>query len=118
MAFSSLTSFVEDGPSRVDYRIYNGSASPIDSVVVVVVDPGSTEPASADNQVGCAMEMVIGTVGGGQTIEDSFYVKLSCEPGFVELPYLATLLWSDADDNHWSACGTDLQRCISRARTC
>lgn len=116
IAFSSIADPREDFVA-VKYRVHNGSDSVIDGVVVVVADPGEPE-CSPDDQMGCAMELVLGTVAPGDTVEDVIDVQLDVEPTFVELPYLATLLWTDVDDNHWSACGPELRRRTSRARTC
>ncbi len=119
VAFTSMADSVDGTAAwNISYRIANGSPSPIDGVVVAVPDPGLDSDASADDQRGCAIEMVVGVVGPGQVVEDDLQVELAYEPHFVELPYVATLIWTDADDNHWAACGTDLRRRTSRARTC
>lgn len=116
VAFSSMVHSTEQG-FQLKYRIHNGTDSLIDGVVVAVADPGMPD-CSPDHQTDCALELVIGTVGPGETIEDTVGVQFTVEPVFVETPYMATLLWTDVDDNHWAACGTELRRRMLRARTC
>jgi len=118
ISFTSLAQHVSGETWKIEYRVANNSPSAIDSAVVVVPDYGRDPRASADAQSGCAVEMVVGPVGPGQIIEDTLQTDLQYEPSFGELPYTATLLWSDANGNHWAACGSELRRRLSRARTC
>ena len=118
VGFTSIVDRDESGQSTIEYRIHNGSPSTIDSVVLVVPDYVAHPDASPDNQHGCAIELVIGPVAANQTIEGSVEFFMHWEPVFSELQYAGHLIWSDNRENHWSACGSRLQRRWLRARTC
>lgn len=117
VSFTSMIQQVDSGTWTLHYRIENRSSAALDGVVVVVADPGA-EDCRPEDQVGCAMELVIGVVGAGQLIEGDIEVHLTAEPAFVELPYLGFLIWTDIEDNHWMVSGAHLTRRAHRARTC
>lgn len=117
VSFTSMAEELADDSWVIHYRIENRSDSALDGVVVVVADPGAEECRPGD-QVGCAIEAVVGVVGPGQVIEGTDPMLLSEEPAFVELPYRGSLIWTDIDDNHWMVNGSTLTRRLSRARTC
>lgn len=118
VSFQSLPENTSGPRWRFEYTITNRSAGSIDSVVVVVPDAGRFDEVPADLQQGCAIAVVVGHVPRSETVRGSFDVDLEPTFGFSSLPYLATLLWSDHDGNHWSVCGPDLHRRPWRARTC
>lgn len=116
--FRSLVHPEGDGCHRISYRIHNGSGSAIGTVVMAVVDPSRPE-ADPDAQVDCALELVMGPVGAGETVEgDCDMLQLLETPAFEALGSLATLLWTDRDDNHWATSGADLRRRLYPARSC
>lgn len=114
--FRAMAARADNDEWAIDYRIHNGSGAAIDGVVLAVVDPW--QDADPDNQSGCVLELVIGPVGAGETIDDKTRVGFSGDPPFSLLPYLGTLLWTDVDGNHWATSGSDLRWRNARARTC
>jgi hypothetical protein len=89
----------------------------IDYVVLAVADSG-VEGSDPDTQHGLALDLVLGPVGAGQTIEGEHPLTLREFPPFVGIPYAGHLLWTDIDGNSWTACGSSLRRRPSPARTC
>ena len=117
VSFTSMMGQADDGTWILRYRIENRSDAALDGVVVVVADPGADDCRPGD-QVGCAIELVLGVVGPGQLTEGDIEAYLTAEPPFVQLPYLGSLIWTDVEDNHWMLNGATLTRRTDRARTC
>lgn len=119
VSFQSSPDHISDSRWQFDYTIINRSKGPIDSVVIVVPERGRYDEVSVDLQLGCAIDLVVGHVPQSETVSGSFKVDLSSASfGFSSLPYLATLLWTDEENENWSVCGPDLHRRLRRARTC
>ncbi len=68
--------------------------------MVVIDDPGSED--RAEEQMGTAAEIIIGTVAAGEAIERrADHVHFSREPYFGELTRLAVIFFTDRRDNNW-----------------
>lgn len=107
-----------EGTWAAPYEIHNGSDYPIKSVMLVIDDPGREgDPA---DQMGTAMELVVGNIAAGATesgrIDD--HLHFSREPVFAELPYLATLLFVDHWDNYWAVTPSGLRHRRYPPRVC
>lgn len=114
----SLSSVVipDEQGSRVQYRIKNGSAYPIGTVVLVVDDPATSgDPVS---QVGTTMEIVFPTIGPGDVEEGEAVVHLSHEPAFALLTRMTYLLFTDVWGQHWATNGSRTWRKPAPARVC
>jgi hypothetical protein len=106
-----------EGIWEVPYEVHNGSDYPIESAVLVINDPG--QDGKPEDQMGTALEVVVGTIPSGKTHEDRFGpIKFEREPIFGELPYLATLLFTDHWGNHWASTGTRLMHRRYPPRVC
>jgi hypothetical protein len=95
-------SYEKDAKWHVEFSLQNGGEYPIDNVVVVITDPGSEEPRPED-QVGTALEQVIGTVLSKETLQAGpEIVHFTREPVFGEYTNLASVLFTDAWNQHWA----------------
>jgi hypothetical protein len=97
----AIPSQTPDGKWEAPYEIHNGSDYPIHDVVLVINDPGQEgDPA---DQMGTAVELVVGTIGAGAAAEGRIdHMHFTRDPVFGELPYLATLLFRDESGNYWA----------------
>lgn len=108
----------EGEPFVLNYRIHNGSAFPVSDVVVVVADPYSTD-CDSENQVGNAAELIIGSVGSGETIEDQFQLRFPDDDiVFSHLTRLGGVIWSDHEDQFFFANGAEIRRKPHPPRLC
>jgi hypothetical protein len=105
--------YEKDGQWYVDFSLQNGGEYPIDDVVIVITDPGS-EGQRPEDQIGTALESVIGTVLSKETIERTGeVVHFTREPVFGEDINLASVLLTDPWNQHWAK--TPLGGLIRRA---
>lgn len=87
-------------------------------MVLVVADLAAPECDPA-NQLGTALELIVGTVGVDETIEDQHEVRFRDDaPVFSDFTRLGGLLWTDADGAHWFASGADVRRTPLPPRLC
>jgi hypothetical protein len=94
--------YEKDGKWYVEYSLQNGGEYPIENVVVIIADPGSEEQRPED-QVGTALEDVIGTVLSKETLTPRpQMVHFAQEPVFGETINLASVLFTDAWNQHWA----------------
>lgn len=111
---------VEDSAdeAKVIYRIHNGSSAPITDAIVVVADPGNPE-CDPENQVGNTIEVIVGSVGVDETIEDSHSLKFRSDgPVYSDLTRLGGLIWTDQQGNHWYSSGATVRRKNLPPRLC
>ena len=100
------------------YRIHNGSSAPITDAIVVVADPGNPE-CDPENQVGNTIEVIVGSVGVDETIEDSHSLKFRSDgPVYSDLTRLGGLIWTDQQGNHWYSSGATVRRKNLPPRLC
>jgi hypothetical protein len=107
-----------DGRWEVPYTIHNGTDYPINTVLLAIKDPG--QEGQVEDQIGTALELVIGNMASGETVEGRLtdHVHFSREPAFAELTYLAAVLFTDHWGNNWAATGRELVRKKHPARVC
>lgn len=116
--FRAVLDSSEDSEFIVRYRIHNGSSSPIEDVMLVVADPGAPQCDPA-NQVGTALELIVGAVGVDETIEDEHVVSFRHDsPVFAEHTRLGGLIWTDHDGAHWFSSGAQVRRNPYPPRLC
>lgn len=98
------------------YTVHNGGQFPIDDVVVVVSDPG--RDGDPQDQTGTALEVVIGSIMPGQTVQDEIEVPFSREPAFAEMTRLTGVLFTDTWKQNWYKAPGYLVRRATPACTC
>jgi len=105
-----------DGGWEVEYTIHNGGDYPINTVLLAVNDPG--QEGLPEEQMGTAVEVVIGNLNSGETSQGRTHVHFSAEPMFAEMTYMAAVLFSDHWGNHWATKGGEVIRRQYPARVC
>jgi hypothetical protein len=108
-----------EGDWEIPFDIHNGSDYPIENVMVIIKDPGLEGDPS--DQMGTAVELVIGTVAAGAHDTghiDKDWLRFTRDPAFGELGYLATLLFTDHWGNYWAVTATKLVQKEYPARSC
>jgi hypothetical protein len=98
-----------EGNWKIPFDIHNGSDYPIENVMVVIKDPGLE--GDPTDQMGTAIELVIGTVAAGAHdtgLIDKNWLRFTRDPAFGELGYLSTLLFTDHWGNHWAVTAAKL----------
>lgn len=98
------------------YTVYNGGRFPIDDVVLVVSDPG--REGDPQDQTGTVIEVVIGSIMPGQTVQDEIEVPFTREPAFAERTRLTGVLFTDTWKQSWYKAPGYLIKRNSPARTC
>lgn len=98
------------------YTVHNGGQFPIDDVVLVVSDPG--REGNPQDQTGTAIEVVIGSIMPGQTVQDEIEVPFTREPAFAEMTRLTGVLFTDTWKQSWYKAPGCLVKRTSPARTC
>lgn len=94
-----------EGVTAAKVEVVNSGPFPIHGVVLII---------EADEY---PMEVVIGTLLPGRSVEDTYLVDRS-EPAFAELTSGAQVRFTDTYGKHWSRTPDDLQREDSPARIC
>ncbi|TFV65789.1 UNVERIFIED_ORG: hypothetical protein E4P37_08640 [Bacillus sp. AZ43] len=113
-----MSSLVEerDGVFFIKYTLVNGGDYPIDNVVLVVAD--LVADCVPQEQRGCALELVVGTMYQKQVIEDEAAVRLRGAPAFAEITALGSILFTDSWGQSWWRGPGQLQLRDVPARVC
>lgn len=98
------------------YTVHNGGEFPIDDVVLVVSDPGVS--GAPQEQTGTAIEVVLGTVMSGQSVQEEVELRFSREPAFSESTRLTGVLFTDTWNQSWYRAPGYLVKRAAPARTC
>lgn len=106
----------EDGKWEVEYSVHNGSKYPINTVLLAVQDPG--QEGLAEEQIGTAVQVVIGNINAGEESSGKTHVHFSRDPVFGQLTYMAAVLFTDHWGNHWATKGREVMRRPYPARVC
>ena len=113
----AIASQDDTGQWFVDYTVHNGGRYPIDNAVLVVADPGAEDCRPVD-QMGTAVEVVLGSIMPKETVKDRTHVHFTAEPAFGEVASLGMVLFTDAWHEHWARSPMGLERRPYPARSC
>jgi hypothetical protein len=106
----------KDGQWHVRYEVNNGGDYPISNAVLVIADPG--QRGDLAEQVGTALEVVIGSIMSRKSFEGSSPIMFTRPPAFSEMLTLGGILFSDTWDQHWFSSSHGLVRRSRLPRMC